>query len=360
MATRVMVMAGGTGGHVFPALAVAQRLREQGWEVTWLGTPDSFESRTVPQYGFPIDWIHSFRLRGQGLFSLLLAPFRMLRAMLQAWQVLRRRRPQVVLGMGGFVTGPGGLVSRLARIPLVIHEQNTIPGLTNRYLAKVARRVLEAFPGAFPAAVGAEAVGNPVRAEISNLPDPAARFAERHGACRLLVLGGSLGAQALNKVVPQALALLPAEHRFEVLHQAGRDKAEAAQSAYRAAGVNARVTDFLHDMAEAYGWADLVLCRAGALTISELTSAGVASVLVPFPHAVDDHQTRNARFLSDAGAARLLPQEQLNPESLAALLREFCDDRARLLTMAETARSLARPAATERVAAVCAEVLAHD
>jgi UDP-N-acetylglucosamine--N-acetylmuramyl-(pentapeptide) pyrophosphoryl-undecaprenol N-acetylglucosamine transferase len=360
MAARVMVMAGGTGGHVFPALAVAQQLREQGWEVTWLGTPDSFESRTVPQYGFPIDWIHSFRLRGQGVASLLLAPFRMLRAMLQAWQVLRRRRPQVVLGMGGFVTGPGGLVSRLVHVPLVIHEQNTIPGLTNRYLARIARRVLQAFPGAFPEALGAETVGNPVRAEIATLPDPARRFAERQGPCRLLVLGGSLGAQALNRVVPQALALLPAERRYQVLHQAGRDKADATQSAYRAAGVDARVTDFLHDMSEAYGWADLVLCRAGALTVSELTSAGVGAILVPFPHAVDDHQTHNARFLSEAGAACLLPQGQLDPERLAALLGQFCTDRPRLLQMAQTARGLARPMATERVAQVCSEVLAHD
>lgn len=360
MAARVMVMAGGTGGHVFPALAVAQHLREQGWEVTWLGTPDSFESRTVPQYGFPIDWIHSFRLRGQGVASLLLAPFRMLRAMLQAWQVLRRRRPQVVLGMGGFVTGPGGLVSRLVRVPLVIHEQNTIPGLTNRYLARIARRVLQAFPGAFPEAVGAETVGNPVRAEITALADPALRFADRQGACRLLVLGGSLGAQALNRVVPQALALLPAERRYQVLHQAGRDKADATRSAYRAAGVDARVTDFLHDMSEAYGWADLVLCRAGALTVSELTSAGVGAILVPFPHAVDDHQSHNARFLSEAGAARLLPQEQLDPEQLAALLGQFCNDRPRLLQMAQAARGLARPKATERVAQVCSEVLADD
>jgi UDP-N-acetylglucosamine--N-acetylmuramyl-(pentapeptide) pyrophosphoryl-undecaprenol N-acetylglucosamine transferase len=360
MAARVMVMAGGTGGHVFPALAVAQELRSQGWHVTWLGTPDSFEARTVPQYGFPIDWVDSFRLRGQGMASLLLAPFRLLRAMAQAWQVLRRRRPQVVLGMGGFVTGPGGLVSLLTRTPLVIHEQNTIPGLTNRYLARIARRVLEAFPGSFPATASAEAVGNPVRAEIADLPAPAERFADRQGACRLLVLGGSLGAQALNETLPRALALLPEHRRYEVLHQAGRGKAESTQAAYAAAGVTARVTDFLHDMAEAYGWADLVLCRAGALTISELTSAGAAAILVPFPYAVDDHQTRNARFLCDAGAARLLPQTELDAESLAPLLGEFCDDRPRLLRMAEAARALARPDATARVAEVCAEVRRHD
>jgi len=355
-----MVMAGGTGGHVFPALAVAQLLREQGCQVTWLGTPHSFESRIVPQYGFDIDWVDSFRLRGQGLASLLLAPFRLLRAMLQAWRVLRLRRPQVVLGMGGFVTGPGGLVSWLTRVPLVIHEQNTIPGLTNRYLARLARRVLEAFPGAFPARVGAEAVGNPVRAEIAALAAPAQRFAGRQGPCRLLVLGGSLGAQALNQILPQALAVLPEHRRYEVRHQAGRDKADVTRAAYRVAGVQAHVTDFLHDMAEAYGWADLVLCRAGALTISELTSAGVAAVLVPYPHAVDDHQTHNARFLCDAGAARLLPQAELGVESLATVLGGFCDDRPQLLRMAEAARRLARPDATTRVAEVCTEVRRHD
>jgi len=360
MAARVMVMAGGTGGHVFPALAVAQELRAQGWEVTWLGTPDSFEARTVPQYGFPIEWVQSFRLRGQGVFSLLLAPFRMLRAMLQAWRVLRRQRPQVVLGMGGFVTGPGGLVSWLLRTPLVIHEQNTIPGMTNRYLARIADRVLEAFPGAFEQDAAAEAVGNPVRAEIAALPEPAERFAGREGPCRLLVLGGSLGAQALNVMLPQALAMLPEHRRYEVRHQAGRGKADVTQAAYRAAGVEARVSDFLNDMAEAYAWADLVICRAGALTISELTSAGIAAILVPFPHAVDDHQTHNARFLSDAGAACLLPQQQLDPDALATLLGGYCDDRTQLLKMAEAARRLAQPAATSRVAAVCAEVKRHD
>jgi UDP-N-acetylglucosamine--N-acetylmuramyl-(pentapeptide) pyrophosphoryl-undecaprenol N-acetylglucosamine transferase len=359
MATRVMVMAGGTGGHVFPALAVAQRLQARGCEVTWLGTPDSFEARTVPQYGFDIDWVDSFRLRGQGLVSLLLAPFRLLRAMLQAWQVLRRRRPQVVLGMGGFASGPGGLASRLVRIPLVIHEQNTIPGLTNRYLARIACKVFEAFPGSFPASRHAEAVGNPVRTEIAALPAPAERFADRAGPCRLLVLGGSLGAQVLNETLPAALALLPAHRRYEVRHQAGRNKATATQLAYDKAGVEGKVSDFLLDMAEVYAWADLVICRAGALTVSELSAAGVAAILVPFPHAVDDHQTRNARFLSEAGAARLLPQGELNAESLAELLGEYCADRAKLLAMAESARDLARTDATARVAEVCMEVARH-
>jgi UDP-N-acetylglucosamine--N-acetylmuramyl-(pentapeptide) pyrophosphoryl-undecaprenol N-acetylglucosamine transferase len=355
-----MVMAGGTGGHVFPALAVAQQLKAQGCEVSWLGTPDSFEARTVPQYGFEIDWVDSFRLRGQGVATLLLAPFRLMRAMGQAWRVLRRRRPQVVLGMGGFVTGPGGLASWLARTPLVIHEQNTIPGLTNRYLARLARRVFEAFPGSFPAAVRAETVGNPVRAEIAALPAPAERFAGREGPCRLLVLGGSLGAQALNETLPEALALLPAHRRYEVRHQAGRDKAEATRAAYAREGVEATVSDFLLDMAEVYAWADLVICRAGALTVSELTAAGVAAILVPYPHAVDDHQTRNARFLSGAGAARLLPQDQLEAESLAVLLCDFCEDRAKLQAMAELARGLAHTHATERVAEGCLEVARHD
>jgi UDP-N-acetylglucosamine--N-acetylmuramyl-(pentapeptide) pyrophosphoryl-undecaprenol N-acetylglucosamine transferase len=360
MATRVMVMAGGTGGHVFPALAVAQRLKELGCEVSWLGTPNSFEARTVPQYGFDIDWVDSFRLRGQGIATLLLAPFRLLRAMLQAWQVLSRRRPQVVLGMGGFVTGPGGLVSLLARVPLVIHEQNTVPGLTNRYLARIARRVFEAFPGSFPARVRAEAVGNPVRDEIAALPAPAERFSDREGPCRLLVLGGSLGAQALNETLPEAMRLLPEHRRYEVRHQAGRDKAEATQAAYDQAGVDAKVSDFLLDMAEVYAWADLVVCRAGALTVSELTAAGLGAILVPFPHAVDDHQTRNARFLSEAGAARLLPQHELTAEALAVLLGDYCDDRAKLLAMAEKARGLAETRATERVAEACMEVARHD
>lgn len=358
MAARVMVMAGGTGGHVFPALAVAQELRQRGCDVSWLGTPHSFEARLVPQYGFAMDWVDARRLRGQGLSGLVLAPYRLLRAMLQAWRVLRRRRPQVVLGMGGFVTGPGGLVSRLLGRPLVIHEQNAIPGLTNQWLARLATRVLEAFPGSFPATRHAVATGNPVRAEISALASPEQRFAARQGPCRLLILGGSLGAAALNEKVPEALSLLAPERRPQVRHQAGRDKAEATRSAYVAAGVDADVSDFLHDMAEAYAWADLVVCRAGALTVCELAATGVGAVLVPYPHAVDDHQTRNARYLTEAGAGHLLPQPQLTAQGLAELLGQLCGDRAGLLDMARAARRLARPDAATRVADICMEVAA--
>jgi UDP-N-acetylglucosamine--N-acetylmuramyl-(pentapeptide) pyrophosphoryl-undecaprenol N-acetylglucosamine transferase len=356
MAARITIMAGGTGGHVFPALAVAHELATRGWQVHWLGTPDSFEARVVPQQGFEIDTIAAFRLRGQGLRDRLLAPLRLLRAMHQAWQVLRRRRPQVVLGMGGFVTGPGGLVSRLLRMPLVVHEQNAIPGMTNRWLARLASRVLEAFPGSFPAATGALATGNPVRPEITALGPPEPIGGDR--ALHLLVMGGSLGAQALNEGVPAALALVPAEERPAVRHQAGRGKAEAARAAYLAAGVTATVSEFVDDMAEAYRWADLVICRAGALTVSELMAAGLAAVLVPFPFAVDDHQTVNARFLTRAGAARLLPQTELQPDRLAALLRSLLSDRALLHAMAGEAYRLARRDAATRVADVCEELAA--
>lgn len=350
---RIMIMAGGTGGHVFPALAVAHELRQRGWEVNWMGTPGSFESRTVPAQGFPLDTLAAHRLRGQGVASLLLAPFQLLHAMAQAWRILGRRRPQVVLGMGGFVTGPGGLVSRLRGIPLVIHEQNTIPGLTNRWLAKLASCVLEAFPGSFPSAAGAIATGNPVREVIAALPGPEQRQTGRHRPRRLLIIGGSLGAQALNEILPAALARL--EIPLEVRHQAGRGKAEATRDSYARLGRQAQVSEFIEEMASAYAWADLVICRAGALTISELAAAGVASLLVPFPHAVDDHQTRNARFLVENEAALLLPQDQLSVATLAEKLAALLEDGDRLLAMACAARTLARSDATRVVADYCVE-----
>ena len=356
MATRITIMAGGTGGHVFPALAVAHELKSRGWHVRWLGTPNSFESRVVPAEGFELDTIASFRLRGQGAASLLKAPFRMLRALMQAWSVLGRQRPQVVLGMGGFASGPGGLVSRLRRVPLVIHEQNAIPGLTNRWLARVAARVLEGFPGSFPLSVGAEAIGNPLRRGISSLPTPKAITDDR--PLNLLVVGGSLGAQALNERVPLALAAMPIEQRPQVRHQAGRSKVEATANQYREQGVTAEVTEFVDDMAEAYGWADLVICRAGALTVAELMAAGVASILVPFPFAVDDHQTANARFLSEAGAAELIQQDALAPSTLTSRLQVLCGDRSLLQAMAAKAYGLAQRDATRRVADVCAELAA--
>lgn len=356
MAARVTIMAGGTGGHVFPALAVAHELAARGCQISWLGTPDSFESRVVPAHGFALDTVAAYRLRGQGLVERLLAPIRLLRAMGQAWRVLRQRRPQVVLGMGGFVTGPGGLVSWLMRTPLVVHEQNAIPGLTNRWLARVAARVLEAFPGSFPPASGAQATGNPIRAEIAALPEPAAIDPDR--PLHLLIMGGSLGAQALNETLPAALALIPSADRPQVRHQAGRGKGGETLSDYQLHGVAAEVSEFVDDMAEAYGWADLVICRAGALTVSELMAAGLPSILVPFPFAVDDHQTVNAGFLADAGAARLIQQHEMDAKSLAELLQSLLSDRTALHVMAQRAYRMARRDATRRVADICEEIAA--
>ena len=357
MSGRVTVMAGGTGGHVFPALATAQELARRGWEVSWLGVPDSFESRLVPRYGFPLDLVPVRKIRGQGPRAWVVAPLHLAAAAFHSARALRRRRPGVVLGMGGFVSGPGGVVSWLLGYPLVVHEQNAIPGLTNRWLSRIASRVLEAFPGSFPAGRRAQAVGNPVRHGIVTVPAPEARLAGRLGPPRLLVVGGSLGAQVLNEALPPAIARLPVAARPLVRHQAGRGKVAAAEDAYRAAGVAASISEFLDDMAEAYAWADLVVCRAGALTVSELAAVGVPAVLVPYPHAVDDHQTRNAAYLADAGAALLLPQPALSAERLAATLANLLGDRPRLLAMAQAARRLARPDAAERVADACEEVL---
>ncbi len=355
MATRVGVMAGGTGGHVFPALAVAETLRAHGADVFWIGTHRGMESRLVPAQGFDMEWVEIAGLRGKGLGAILSGPFKLLGALRQAWILLRRRRPAVILGMGGFVSGPGGLAARALGIPLVIHEQNAIPGLTNQWLARIANRVFEAFPGSFPQARNAITTGNPVRPAITALPPPRERFAGRTGPAHLLVVGGSLGAQALNETLPLALARLPAAHRPLVRHQAGERTLAAAADAYRQAGVAAEVTAFIGDMAQAYGWADLVVCRAGALTVSELAAAGLGAILVPYPHAVDDHQVSNARYLVQAGAARLLIQRDLDPAGLATILNTLLADRARLLTMAEAARTRATPAAVDQIAAACLE-----
>lgn len=355
-----MIMAGGTGGHVFPALAVAHELRARGCDVSWLGTPDSFESRIVPQHDIPLDTIEAHRLRGQGLASKLLAPLHLLRAMHQALQILRLRRPNVLLGMGGFASGPGGLVGRMMRLPLVIHEQNTVPGLTNRWLSRIATRTLEAFPGSFPADRRARECGNPVRAEINALPTPQQRFAERSADApvRLLVVGGSLGAQALNELLPKALALLPETQRPRVTHQAGRNKYQDTLQRYADVGVEADVHEFLDDMPAAYAQADLVVCRSGALTVSELAAAGLAALLVPFPHAVDDHQTGNAQFLVNAGAALLIQQRDLSPVLLATQIEQLCGNPQQLRHMALAAREQARPQATACVADICMEVAA--
>ena len=355
MGKRVMVMAGGTGGHVFPALAVAEELRARGMDAFWLGTPDSFEAGVVPGRGFTMEWISIQGLRGKGWLRWLAAPFKIAAAMLQALRVVRRRRPQLVLGRGGCVTGPGGLGARILGIPLVIHEQNAVPGMTNKWLARIADRVLEAFPGSFGAATGALVTGNPVRGEIAAITAPEQRMAGREGPLRLLVLGGSQGAQALNKTLPQALAQLPLPQRPQVRHQAGGRRWQEAADAYAEAAVNADVDPFISDMASAYAWADLVICRAGALTIAELAAAGVGAILVPYPYAVDDHQTRNARYLVDAGAAILLPQSQMNAQRLADLLRL---DRQRVLAMACAARRMGLPGATTAVADICQEAAA--
>ena len=354
MSKTLLVMAGGTGGHVFPGLAVADLLAARGWKIVWMGNPDSFEARTVPSRGYEMAWVRFGALRGKGLLRKLLLPVALLSGFWQALREIRRIRPDVVLGMGGYVSFPGGMMAVFLNRPLVIHEQNSIAGLANRVLSKVADRVVCGFPEALPKSAW---VGNPVRPEIAQLAEPAVRFAGRDEGqgepLRLLVLGGSLGAAAINEMVPKGLALIPEAERPVVVHQAGEKHLATLEANYAAASVRANCVAFIQDMAGAYEWADLVLCRSGALTVAELAAAGVASILVPFPHAVDDHQTANARFLSTAGGAFLLPQHEMTPESVS-LIRNYT--RGQLLQMAERARSLARPNAAEEVARVCEEV----
>ncbi len=353
MTRNILIMAGGTGGHIFPALAVADCLRAQGWRITWLGAPNSMEAELVPKHGYEMSWVRFSGLRGKGLLRKLLLPLNLLVALWQSAVALLRHRPDVVLGMGGYITFPGGIMAALLRRPLVIHEQNSIAGLSNKALAHFAKRVLSGFPEVLP---GAEWCGNPVRNTIAGLPGPQSRYAARDGVLNVLAVGGSLGAKAINECMPQALALMPQAIRPKVIHQTGKQHFEAVQAAYQQAGVAAEVKPFLEDMAHYYGQADVVVCRAGALTIAELAAAGVASILVPFPFAVDDHQSGNARFLSEHGAAVLLPQGELVPQRLADLLQEMT--RARALAMALAARAVAQPAAASRVAQVCAELVA--
>jgi UDP-N-acetylglucosamine--N-acetylmuramyl-(pentapeptide) pyrophosphoryl-undecaprenol N-acetylglucosamine transferase len=353
-ATRpVLIMAGGTGGHVFPALAVADELVARGVAVSWLGTRRGLESRVVPAAGYPLETMRVSGLRGKGVMRLLLAPFMLLTAMLQAMVILLRLRPRAVLGMGGFASGPGGLIAWLLRRPLLIHEQNSVAGMTNRWLAPLARTVMEAFPGSLPEKYRPLHTGNPVRREITRLPEPAERLAQRQGVLRVLVIGGSLGAHALNTAVPAAVAGLSSGNACSVRHQTGKADLEKVRQAYAAAGVDAQVSAFIDDMAAAYAWADLVVCRAGALSVAELAVVGVAAILVPYPHATDDHQTGNARFLADAGAAILVPQDTLDPQRLGKLLADFAAQREVLLEMACRARALALPQAARRVAELC-------
>ena len=351
----LMVMAGGTGGHIFPGIAVAEELRARGWRIVWMGNPDGMEARIVPQRGYETAWVRFGALRGKGLLRKLLLPVNLLSGFWQALRALRRLQPDVVLGMGGYITFPGGMMASLLGRPLVLHEQNSVAGLANRVLAKVADRVLSGFPEVMD---NAEWLGNPVRADITAVLPPTERYAGRSGPLRVLVVGGSLGAAALNETVPQALARLEPEARPIVVHQAGERQIEALRAAYARVQVEGELRPFIDDMAAAYADADLVICRAGALTVAELAAAGVASLLVPFPHAVDDHQTGNARFLADRGAAYLLPQTELSPDRLAGILSSL--DRGRLLNMAEHARALAKPLAAAAVAHVCAELAGGD
>jgi UDP-N-acetylglucosamine--N-acetylmuramyl-(pentapeptide) pyrophosphoryl-undecaprenol N-acetylglucosamine transferase len=349
----IMIMAGGTGGHVYPALALARVMRARSWQVVWLGTRRGIEARVVPAEQIPIAWLSVGGLRGKGVLTLLLAPFRLLRALLEARAAIRTHQPQVVIGLGGFASGPGGIAAWLARKPLLIHEQNAVAGLTNRCLARVAQRVLCAFPASFSRSLPVSVIGNPVRADICALPAPAARMARRGIALHLLVIGGSQGATKLNRIVPQGIAQLHDTVRLEIWHQSGERWLPQARRFYADVAVAARVEPFIEDMAAAYAWADLVICRAGALTVSELAAAGIAALLIPFAAAVDDHQTHNARFLVSADAAVLLPEAELDADRLARELRVLCAGRGKLLAMAERARLLARPRATEDLADAC-------
>ena len=350
MTKTILIMAGGTGGHIFPALAVAHQLRDAGWRVVWLGNPEGMEARLVPQHGFEMVWVKFSALRGKGILRKLLLPLNLLRGFWQGLQAIRQVKPDVVLGMGGYITFPGGMMAALTGVPLVLHEQNSVAGLANRVLAGVADRIATGFPEVFKKGAW---LGNPVRPEIAAIAPPAERMAGRNDALRVLVIGGSLGAAALNEIIPQGMARLTAEELPQIVHQAGEKHLDALKANYAAAGVPAHCVAFIDDMAGAYEWADLVICRAGALTVAELAAAGVASILVPYPHAVDDHQTGNARFLVNVGGAFLLPQTDMTPDSIA-LIRNY--SRGQLQEMAEKARSLAKPDATADVAALCGEI----
>lgn len=352
--SRAVIMAGGTGGHVFPALAVANELRSRGFDVSWLGTRRGIETRLVPEAKIDIDYITVQGVRGRGVVGLLKAPFLIALAVLQSLRLLRRRKPDVVVGFGGFASGPGGVAAKLLGIPLLVHEQNAVAGTTNRLLSRVAARTLAGFDRVLETS---QWVGNPVRAQIQQLPEPSVRYAERGDApLRLLVLGGSLGALAINELVPQALALLAPEERPSVHHQCGPKHSEVTSAHYLQAQVEASIEPFIDDMAAAYAWADLVICRAGALTVAELAAAGVAAILVPLPSAIDDHQTHNAAVLAGVGAALSVAQRDLNAGSLAELLRTQCSDRQKLQVMAENARKVDRPDAAQSVAEQIEEV----
>lgn len=349
-----LVMAGGTGGHIFPGLAVAEALREQGWRVHWLGAPNSMEARLVPPKGFAFEAVDFGGVRGKGVVTLALLPIKLLRAFVQSWRVMRRVKPDVVLGLGGYITFPGGMMAVLAGKPLVLHEQNSVAGMANKVMVPIADRVYTAYPNALPKG---QWIGNPLRAAFLQQDPPQARFAGRQGPLKLLVVGGSLGAQALNNIVPQALARLPEDQRPQVIHQSGEKQIETLRANYAQAGVQAELTPFIEDTASAYAQADLVIARAGASTVTELAAVGAASILVPFPHAVDDHQTHNAQFLVQADAAWLIPQHSLTAESLAAWLQNTSRDQLRSKAM--NAHALAKTEAVTQMVLACKELVSH-
>lgn len=363
---RALIMAGGTGGHVFPALATARSLQARDVDIHWMGTQRGIESTVVPNADIPLHTIDIQGVRGKGKLGLLLAPFRLFKAITQALTIVRKIQPDVVLGMGGFASGPGAVAAKLLGIPLVIHEQNAVAGTTNKISSKLATRVLEAFSGAFKGKAKTEETGNPVRGDILKLDSPEQRYALRaqtNSPINLLVIGGSLGAKAINEMIPEALALLGDNERPNVWHQTGKAHLEMTQGIYQALGLTdtntesaPRVVPFIEKMDEAYAWADMVVCRSGALTVSELAIAGVPALLVPFPFAIDDHQTANAGYLEKAGAGWLIQQKDLTPEKIASLIKEN-SDRDVLLQKAIKARTVAKPEASERVAQVCLEVM---
>ena len=353
MSRCALIMAGGTGGHIFPGLAVAQALRDAGWRVHWLGAPASMEAQLVPPLGFAFEAVQFGGVRGKGLKTLALLPFKLLRAFWQSLQVVRRVRPDVVVGLGGYITFPGGMMASLLGKPLVLHEQNSVAGLANKVLAQISDRVFTAFPNVIK---GAEWVGNPLRQAFTTQATPAARFAGRSGPLQVLVVGGSLGAKALNDTVPQALALIPQPLRPQVVHQSGAKQIDALHAAYAAAGVEATLTPFIDDTASAFAQADLVICRAGASTVTEIAAVGAAAIFVPFPFAVDDHQTTNARFLVEQGGGWLLPQADLTAQSLAIRLQQLTRDQ--LLACAEKAHQQRKMTATREVVVACEELAA--
>jgi len=353
VAGNVLIMAGGTGGHVFPALACAKEFQARGFSVHWLGTPRGIENELVPAAGLPLHLINVSGVRGKGKLSLLKAPFAVIKAIVQARRIIRQLQPVCVVGFGGYLTGPGGLAARSCGVPVIVHEQNAVAGTANRLLAPFASRVCEAFPNTFARSEKRRTTGNPVRSELF-LETPRQTLVGRKP--RLLVLGGSLGAEPLNKLLPAALACVAEEWRPEVFHQAGKKHDVITAQRYREAGIEAQVAPFIKDMAQAYGWADLVVCRAGALTVSELAAAGLPSFLVPLPHAIDDHQTYNADYLAREGAAFLMPQATTGAAELAERLNEVLMQPEKLSTMAATARRLAKPDATRSVVDICLEV----